>query len=71
MSVATAKAAGVDHVIACSPPKPGEGVNSAIIYTANLCGADTILALGGVQGIAAMAFEYHQGNPYCGADYRG
>ena len=32
MSVGTAKAAGVDHVIACSPPKPGHGVNDAI-YT--------------------------------------
>jgi len=62
MSVATAKAAGVDHVIACSPPKPGAGVNAAIIYTANLCGADTILALGGVQGIAAMAFGLFTGH---------
>ena len=62
MSVATAKAAGVDHVIACSPPKPGEGVNPAIIYTANLCGADTILAMGGVQGIAAMAFGLFTGH---------
>jgi sulfopropanediol 3-dehydrogenase len=62
MSVATAKAAGVDHVIACSPPKPGEGANPAIIYTANLCGADTILALGGVQGIAAMAFGLFTGH---------
>ncbi|MCP4489628.1 MAG: histidinol dehydrogenase [Gammaproteobacteria bacterium] len=62
MSVATAKAAGVDHVIACSPPKPNEGVNPAIIYTANLCGADTILALGGVQGIAAMAFGLFTGH---------
>jgi sulfopropanediol 3-dehydrogenase len=62
MSVATAKAAGVGHVIACSPPKPREGVNPAIIYTANLCGADTILALGGVQGIAAMAFGLFTGH---------
>ena len=62
MSVATAKAAGVDHVVACSPPKPGEGVNPAIIYTADLCGADTILALGGVQGIAAMAFGLFTGH---------
>ena len=62
MSVATAKAAGVDHVIACSPPKPGVGVNPAIIYTANLCGADTILAMGGVQGIAAMAFGLFTGH---------
>jgi sulfopropanediol 3-dehydrogenase len=56
MSVATAKAAGVDYVVACSPPKPGVGIHPAIVYTANLCGADTILALGGVQAIAAMAF---------------
>lgn len=63
MSVATAKAAGVDHVIACSPPKPGQGINPAILYTANLCGADTILALGGVQGIAAMAFGLYTGKP--------
>ncbi len=62
MSVATAKAAGVDHVIACSPPKPDQGVNPAIVYTANLCGADTILAMGGVQGIAAMAFGLFTGH---------
>ena len=63
MSVGTAKAAGVDHVIACSPPKPGHGVNDAILYTADYCGADTVLALGGVQGIAAMAFGLFTGKP--------
>lgn len=56
MSVTTAKVAGVGEVVACSPPKPGEGVNPAILYTLGLCGADRVLALGGVQGIAAMAF---------------
>ena len=63
MSVATAKAAGVERVIACSPPKPGGGVNDAILYTANYSGADQILALGGVQGIAAMAFGLFTGRP--------
>jgi len=63
MSVATAKAAGVEHVVACSPTRPDVGVHPAIIYTANLCGADTILALGGVQGIAAMAFGLFTGHP--------
>lgn len=62
MSVATAKVAGVKHIVACSPPKPGQGIHPAIIYTANLCGADTILSLGGVQGIAAMAFGLFTGN---------
>lgn len=56
MTVTTAKVAGCGHIAACSPPRPGTGVNPAIIYTADICGADSILALGGVQGIAAMAF---------------
>ena len=54
MSVATAKVAGVKNIIACSPPKQGEGANPTIIYTADLCGADVILNLGGVPAIAAM-----------------
>ena len=56
MTVTTAKVAGCGHITACSPPRPDTGVNPAIIYTADICGADKILALGGVQGIAAMAF---------------
>ena len=56
MTVTTAKVAGCGHITACSPPRPDTGVNPAIVYTADLCGADAILAMGGVQGIAAMAF---------------
>ncbi len=56
MTVTTAKVAGSGHITACSPPRPNVGIAPAIIYAADLCGADTILALGGVQGIAAMAF---------------
>ncbi len=56
MTVTTAKVAGCKHITVCSPPRPDAGINAAIIYTANLCGADTILALGGVQGVASMAF---------------
>ena len=63
MSVTTAKVAGVDNVIACSVAQKGHGVPPAILYTADLCGADTILALGGVQGIAAMAFGLFGGHP--------
>jgi len=54
MSVTTAKVAGVKNVIACSPPKEGVGAHPTIIYTADLCGADVILNLGGVPAIAAM-----------------
>jgi len=56
MTVTTAKVAGCGTIIACSPPRPGVGIAPAIIYAAHICGADTILALGGVQGVAAMAF---------------
>ncbi len=63
MSVTTAKVAGVENVIACSPPKPGEGINPAILYTLDLCGADQVLNLGGVQGVAAMAFGLFTGHP--------
>lgn len=62
MSVTTAKVAGVQHVIACSPTHETRGVHPEILYAANLAGADTILALGGVQGIAAMAFGYFTGH---------
>ena len=56
MTVTTAKVAGVSNISVCSPPRPEIGINPAIIYTADLCGADNILALGGVQGVASMAF---------------
>ena len=54
MSVTTAKVAGVKNILVCSSPKPGIGVHPSIIYTADLCGADVIMNLGGVQAIAAM-----------------
>ena len=56
MTVTTAKVAGVKHITACSPPHGEAGVNPAIIYAAHLCGADKVLSMGGVQGIASMAF---------------
>ena len=42
------------NIIACSPPKEGVGAHPTIIYTADLCGADVILNLGGVPAVAAM-----------------
>ncbi|HED14834.1 MAG TPA: histidinol dehydrogenase [Gammaproteobacteria bacterium] len=56
MTVTTASVAGCQNIVVCSPPHPGHGIAPAIAYTADLCGADTILAMGGVQGLAAMAF---------------
>ncbi|MEM8851318.1 MAG: histidinol dehydrogenase [Pseudomonadota bacterium] len=56
MTVTTAKVAGCTHIAACSPPRPGIGVAPAIVYAAHICGADKIMAMGGVQGVAAMTF---------------
>ncbi len=56
MTVTTAKVAGCNHITACSPPRPGVGVAPAIVYAAHICGADKIMAMGGVQGVAAMTF---------------
>jgi sulfopropanediol 3-dehydrogenase len=55
MSVATAKAAGVPTVIACSAPYKGEGIHPHVLYAMQVAGADTIMCLGGVQAIATMA----------------
>lgn len=56
MTVTTAKVAGCKNITACSPPRPDIGVAPAIIYAAHISGADKILAMGGVQGVAAMTF---------------
>jgi sulfopropanediol 3-dehydrogenase len=56
MTVTTAKVAGCRHITACSPPRPDVGVAPAIVYAAHICGADKILAMGGVQGVASMTF---------------
>ncbi len=55
MTITTAKVAGVPHIATCSPPRPGVGIPPAILFAMDLCGADVILNLGGVQGVAAMA----------------
>ncbi|ATJ81832.1 histidinol dehydrogenase [Halomonas beimenensis] len=63
MSVATAKTAGVKNVVACSVPRDENGIHPAILYAMDLAGADTILQMGGVQGIASMAFGLFTGKP--------
>ena len=63
MSVATAKVAGVKNVIACSVPRDENGIHPAILYAMDLAGADTILQMGGVQGIASMAYGLFTGKP--------
>lgn len=59
MTVTTARVAGVGHVAAATPPHAAHaatgGIAPAILFAMDLCGADTVLALGGVQAVAAMA----------------
>ncbi len=62
MSVGTAKIAGVPSVVATSPAHKEHGVNPAILYAMKLCGADHVLALGGVQAVASLAYGLFTGN---------
>jgi sulfopropanediol 3-dehydrogenase len=55
MSIATAKAAGVQTVIACSAPFQGKGIHPYVLFAMRAAGADIVMTLGGVQAIAAMA----------------
>ncbi|OIQ31148.1 MAG: histidinol dehydrogenase [Alphaproteobacteria bacterium MedPE-SWcel] len=63
MTVTTAKVAGVPHITACSPTRPEVGIPDAIVFAMDLCGADLILNLGGVQGVAAMSKGLFGGRP--------
>lgn len=61
MTVATAKAAGVKTVVACSSPYRGGGMHPYVLYAFKAAGADKILTLGGVQAIASMAYGLFTG----------
>jgi len=63
MSVATAKAAGVGTVVACSTPYRGGGIHPCVLYAMHAAGADIVMTLGGVQAIAAMAYGLFTGQP--------
>ncbi|HTI94798.1 MAG TPA: histidinol dehydrogenase [Puia sp.] len=54
MSIITAKEAGVERVIACTPPTKG-GIPAETVAAMKLAGADEIYILGGVQAVVAMA----------------
>ena len=56
MGVATAKAAGVKTIIACSGPFRGGPMHPYLLYAFDQAGADVVMTLGGVQAIATMAY---------------
>jgi sulfopropanediol 3-dehydrogenase len=55
MSIVTARVAGVERIIACTPPIRGH-LPAATVAAMHLGGANEIYLLGGVQALAAMAF---------------
>ena len=61
MGVATAKAAGVKTIIACSGPFRGGPMHPYLLYAFDRAGADVVMTLGGVQAIAAMAYGLFTG----------
>ena len=63
MTVATAKAAGVKNIIACSSPFRGGGIHPYVLYAFKAAGADVIMTLGGVQAITSLALGLFTGKP--------
>lgn len=63
MTVATAKAAGVKTIVACSSPFRGGGMHPYVLYAFKTAGADVIMTLGGVQAIATLAAGLFTGKP--------
>ena len=70
MKATPAKVAGVETVVACTPPVKGAGYYPATINAMKAAGADRIFVVGGVPAMALMAFGMGAVEPVdilCGA----
>ncbi|KTD57440.1 histidinol dehydrogenase [Legionella santicrucis] len=56
MQAIPAKVAGCPVKILCTPPNSEGSINQHLLVAAQLCGIETIYAVGGAQAIAAMAY---------------
>ena len=56
MNAVTARVAGVDRILICTPPGKDGKVVPVTLVAADICGIDEIYKCGGAQAIAAMAF---------------
>ncbi len=63
MTILVAKVAGVECVVGCAPPRREGGIHPAMVHAMSTSGADVIVALGGVQALAALAFGLIPGVP--------
>ena len=55
MDVIPAKVAGVEQVVMTSPTPDGE-INHIVLAAAAIAGVDKVIAVGGAQAIAALAY---------------
>ena len=55
-TVSLAAAAGVPEIVVVTPPGPNGQVNPALLHACRIAGATEIYRLGGVYGIAALAY---------------
>src|SRR5690606_23637322 len=55
MTAVPAKVAGVQRIVAATPPTPGGGIPGAIAYVAQALGIREVVALGGAHAVAALA----------------
>jgi len=56
MTVIPAKAAGVERIVACTPPDKGMVVNDASLVAADIAGVDTMFKMGGPWAVGSMAY---------------
>ncbi|PKB65832.1 MAG: histidinol dehydrogenase [SAR202 cluster bacterium Io17-Chloro-G4] len=56
MTAIPARVAGVKEVILCTPARPGEALNLAVLAAAEISGIDAVYQIGGVPAIGAMAY---------------
>ena len=56
MSVVPAKVAGVNRIVAVSPPNKEGKIDPMILVAAKICGVDEFYKTGGVQAIAALSY---------------
>ncbi|MBS7623367.1 histidinol dehydrogenase [Candidatus Bathyarchaeota archaeon] len=56
MCAIPAKVAGVERIIACSPPSPQSRFNPHILVASEIAGVSEIYSIGGAQAVAAMAY---------------
>jgi histidinol dehydrogenase len=56
MAAVPAQVAGVEEVVAATPPRRDGGIDPAIAYVADTLGLPTVYRIGGAQAIAALAY---------------